>query len=191
MYEGSARTGSQRPGDNIVGMPRLFLVGFMGAGKSSVGADLADRLGYDFVDLDEEISKRFGAPIREVFSDRGEPAFRAAESEELQRLAGLDGVVVATGGGAFCSQGNREIIHGESGVSVFLDVPWHELRKRLAGDHAGRPMYDDAQQAKSLFGERLPHYRRAMIRVALEGTETPTEVSELVLDALQEAACGI
>jgi hypothetical protein len=52
-------------------------------------------------------------------------------------------------------------------------------------------MYDDAQQAKSLFGERLPHYRRAMIRVALEGTETPSEVSELVLDALQEAACGI
>ena len=172
-------------------MPRLFLVGFMGAGKSSVGAALADRLGYRFVDLDEEISRRFGAPIPEVFAVRGEAAFRAAESEELERLSGQDDVVVATGGGAFCGQANREIIHRGGGVSVYLALPWNELRHRLDRDHADRPMYADPQQAQSLFAERLPHYRTAMIRIGIDGSETPGEVAERVLDSVREAACGI
>ena len=174
----------------LIDMRRIFLVGFMGAGKSSVGAALADRLGYRYVDLDEEIEGRLGAPIPEVFARRGEAVFRTVESAELARCADLDSVVVATGGGAFCSDANREIIHRAGGVSVFLDLPWEELRKRLARDHIDRPMYDDADQAQRLFEERLPHYRLSIVRVSLNGGEAPAEVAGSVMEALREKPCA-
>jgi shikimate kinase len=171
-------------------MARIFLVGFMGAGKSSIGAALADRLGLRFVDLDREISTRLGAPIPDVFADRGEATFRAAERDELERFARLDDVVVATGGGAFCDSVNREIIHGSSGVSVFLDLPWAELLQRLTRDHSDRPLFNDSGRARQLFEERLPEYRQAAVRVPLDGTESPAEAAGRVIEALQEAPCA-
>ena len=171
-------------------MRNIFLVGFMGAGKSSIGAAVAIRLGFRFIDLDQEISRRLGTSIAEVFADRGESTFRAAEREELGRVAGLEEVVVATGGGAFCDPANRQLIHGSGGVSVFLDLPWKTLLERLAIDNSGRPMYDDSEQARRLFEERLPEYRRAMVRVLLDGGESPLEAAERVVDALQEAPCA-
>lgn len=171
-------------------MTRIFLVGFMGAGKSSIGAALADRLGLRFVDLDEEISEKLGAPIPNIFADSGEAAFRVAEREELERLAGLEDVVVATGGGAFCDPVNRELIHGSGGFSVFLDLPWSLLRKRLARDHSERPLYGDSGRARKLYRERLPEYRCALVQVPLDGSESPSEAAARVLDALQEAPCA-
>jgi shikimate kinase len=170
-------------------MPRIFLVGFMGAGKSSVGEALAARLGYRFIDLDVEISARLGAAIPEIFDHHGEAAFRAVEREELARCAELTDVVVATGGGAFCSQANRNIIHGRGCVSVFLELPWEELEKRLASDHRERPKYDDAEQARRLYDERLPDYRRAMATVLLGGLESADEVAERVVAKLGEVSC--
>lgn len=162
----------------------------MGAGKSSIGAALAERLGLHFVDLDQEISKRFRAPIPDIFADRGEATFRTAESDELARFAELDNVVVATGGGAFCDPGNREIIHESGGVSVFLDLPWATLAERLVRDHSDRPMFNDTGHARRLFEERLPEYRHATVRVPLDGTESPAEAAGRVLEALQEAPCA-
>ena len=178
-------------GDTIDQMRSIFLVGYMGAGKSSVGAAVADRLGLRFIDLDGEISRRLGAPIPEIFARRGEATFRAAESDELARCAELDDVVVATGGGAFCSDANREVIHRLGGVSVFLDLPWAALRQRLTHDHSDRPMYDDTNQARQLFEERLPHYRCALVQVSLAGDEDPDEVAERVVETLREAPCAI
>ncbi len=172
-------------------MRSIFLVGYMGAGKSSVGAAVADRLGFRFIDLDREISRRLGATIPEIFTQSGETAFRAAESDELARCAELDDVVVATGGGAFCSDANRELIHRLGGVSVFLDLPWAVLQQRLAVDNSGRPMFDDTNQARQLFEQRLPQYRCALVRVALAGDEDPDEVVGRVVDTLREAPCAI
>lgn len=172
-------------------MPRIFLVGFMGAGKSSIGAALADRLSLGFIDLDGEISRRLNAPIPEIFARFGEAAFRAAESDELEHCAELDDIVVAAGGGAFCSDANREVIHRSGGVSVFLDLPWAVLRQRLMRDHSDRPMYDDTDQARLLFEERLPHYRCALVRVSLAGEEDPDEVARRVVATLREAPCAI
>jgi shikimate kinase len=171
-------------------MRSVFLVGFMGAGKSSIGAAVADLLGFRFVDLDEEISKRLGTPIPDIFADRGEAAFRAVESDELARVSGLEDVVVATGGGAFCDPANRALMHRKGGISVFLDLPWAKLLERLAGDNSGRPMYDDSEQARRLFDQRLPDYSRAVVRVQLDGTEGAAEAAGRVVDALQEVPCA-
>jgi shikimate kinase len=168
----------------------VFLVGFMGSGKSSVGAAVAARLDSQFIDLDEEISRQLGAPIAEIFGSRGESTFRAAESDALATVAGMDEVVVATGGGAFCSEGNREIIHGSGGVSVYLDLPWSELHRRLARDHSQRPMYANPDQAAQLFEQRRPQYLQAMVRVVLDGSEGPDDVADRVVDALQEVPCA-
>ena len=153
-------------------MRSVFLVGFMGVGKSSVGAVVADRLGLRLIDLDEEIVRNAGVSIREIFAAGGESAFRDAEREELARWAEADDVVVATGGGAFCSQTNRDLIHRSGGVSVFLDLPWQEIAARLARDHSERPMYASTDQARRLFEKRLPLYRRAMIQLVCRGDET-------------------
>jgi len=171
-------------------MSNIFLVGFMGAGKSSVGEALGHHLGYRFVDLDDRLSKRFGMSISSVFEAHGEAAFRAAEREELAVCAGLEDVVVATGGGAFCDDENRKIIHSSDAVSVFLDVPWPVLQERLEKDHMGRPMYDNAPRVRALFEERLPHYRRAVVTTVLEGSEVPAEVARLIVRTLQEAPCA-
>ena len=168
----------------------VFLVGFMGVGKSSVGAALAARLGYRVIDLDEEISRELGASIPDIFADRGEGFFRAAESDALTRAAELDDVVVATGGGAFCSAENRAVMHQPGGVSVFLDLPWRELRQRLARDHSGRPMYGDPDRAQRLFDARRPQYLKAMVRIVLDGSEGPDQVAARVVDALQEVPCA-
>ena len=173
----------------MVQMRSIFLVGFMGAGKTSVGAAVAKKLKLGFIDLDAEISKALGATVPEIFAERGETAFRSAESEALARTAGLEGVVVATGGGAFCSQANRDAIRRSGGISVFLHVPWEELEKRLAHDHGHRPMYGDADAARRLFEARLPQYHLAMVKVVVGGAEDPERVAENVAEALREAQC--
>jgi shikimate kinase len=167
----------------------IFLVGFMGAGKTSVGEVLAARLGFDFIDLDQRLNEKFGASTREIFARHGEDVFRAAESDELARCTGQHDVVVATGGGAFCSEKNRQIIRASGGLSVFLDLPWDVLEARLAGDHAGRPKYADAGQAQRLFGSRLLDYRQATVSVELAGSESAEDAADLVLAALEEAPC--
>jgi shikimate kinase len=82
------------------------------------------------------------------------------------------------------------MMHRVGGVSVFLDLPWTVLGERLARDNSERPMYDDTDQARRLFEERLPHYRRALVQVALAGNEDPEEVAGRVVEALREAACA-
>jgi len=102
---------------------RVFLVGFMGAGKSTTGRALARRLGCMFVDLDARISARFGLEVGEIFRRHGEPVFRAEEARQLAACGRWADIVVATGGGTFSAEGNRAVIANLC-VSVFLDVSW-------------------------------------------------------------------
>jgi len=172
-------------------MVNIYLVGFMGAGKTSLGRRLARHLGARFLDLDDRLCERFGCPLSEVFQHRGEAVFRAAETEELARVSGEDGLVVATGGGAFSSRANREVIEGSGGISVFLDLPWQELERRLAADNAGRPAYRDPAHARRLYDRRLPHYRRATLTIPLSGSEPQDDIVEIIVDAVRGVPCGI
>ena len=164
---------------------RIFLVGFMGSGKTSVGRRIAERLGAPFVDLDEEIERTSGKTVRALFEESGEEAFRARESAYLAGTSTLPAAVVATGGGCFAREGNRRTIAG-LGLSVFLDVPLEVIQARLSGK-TDRPLFQSPEQLAQLFAERASFYKMASARAALSGTESLEEASDRVLMALDRS----
>ncbi len=143
---------------------RVFLVGFMGAGKSTIGRLLAQRLGTPFLDLDGLVAEAFGLPVPEIFRVHGEEAFRAEENRRLAAAERWGDLIMATGGGTFEREPNRAVIRS-LGVSVFLDVPWELLLRRLPDKRDDRPLFRSPEQAWQLFQRRLPFYRVADLSV--------------------------
>lgn len=118
----------------------VFLIGYMGSGKSSVGRKLATRLGYDFIDTDKEIEKEYGGSVREMFEKEGEDFFREREREMLVRLGGREGdIIIATGGGMPCKPGNVELMN-ELGYTIYLKMSPAKLAARLEGGRDKRPV---------------------------------------------------
>lgn len=153
-----------------MGVRAVFLVGFMASGKSSVGQELARRLGWDFVDLDARIEAREHQTVPEIFRDRGELGFRVAETSALRDLLNESpqrNRVVALGGGAFVQERNRELLR--PWPSVFLEAPASELWQRSLTDGVERPLRGDPQQFAQLYAERLPFYRQASFVVQTTG----------------------
>lgn len=168
---------------------RVYLTGFMGAGKSAAGHGLAAALGWQFVDLDRAVEERVGMPIPDLFERRGEAGFRALERAELEATLGRDRLVVATGGGALAQPGALELLRGR-GLIVFLDLPFAELARRVEAAGAGaRPLYGDLRSARRLFRDRLPFYRQADLVLAVEGGEPVEEVVRRLLVELEVEAC--
>ena len=163
---------------------RIFLVGFMASGKTSVGRRVAERLGLPFVDVDTEIERTSGRTIRAIFEESGEPAFRERETAYLRGTESLPAALVATGGGAFVQEDNRRAI-ARLGRAVFLDVPLPAIRARLGGK-TDRPLFQSVAQLEALFAERRPFYRMADVRVDLSGDETIEETADRVLAALDD-----
>ena len=149
---------------------RVFLVGFMGAGKTTTGRALARRSGALFWDLDARVEASLRMSVARLFEQRGEGAFRAEETRQLAIALRFPSLVVATGGGTFAQPGNRELIR-RLGVSVFLDVPWGEVVRRLPGKRGERPLFGSPGQAFELYTSRLPHYRLADLTVRPEPAE--------------------
>jgi shikimate kinase len=160
---------------------RIYLVGFMGSGKTAVGSRLAERLGVPFLDLDAEIERTSGVTVRALFEASGEAAFRERESVFLEATESLPRAVVATGGGCYVREENRRTI-ARLGTPVFLDVPLPRLLSRLAGK-TDRPLFSGPEQAAALSAEREPFYRMGTVRVAL-AEESVEEAADRVLDAL-------
>jgi len=147
-----------------VTLPRIFLVGFMGAGKSAVGRALAELAGLPFVDTDDAVERAEGMPIEEIFRGRGEGAFREAEGKALASLAETDSVVVATGGGLFLGVENRRLVR-RLGRSVWLDVPLDVAATRVPRS-SGRPLWsEDPLTLRALFERRRAAYALADARV--------------------------
>ncbi|MGH9475908.1 MAG: shikimate kinase [Terriglobales bacterium] len=160
----------------------LVLVGFMGSGKSSVGRELGQLLGWHFSDLDGRIETAAGLPIARIFRERGEPAFRELERRELQaafREARSRNTVLALGGGTFAQPYNLNLIRASGACTVFLEVPLEELLLRCAG-MANRPLFRDEVSFRDLYRYRLAFYCQAELTVAAGGA-SPAAVSERVL----------
>ncbi len=165
-------------------MPVVYLVGFMGCGKTSVGEALAAILGVHFVDLDRLVSERLGAPVVEVFARLGEAVFRREETRALADLGRLAQGVVATGGGTFCFEENRRLILASGGIPVYLEATWPTLLARLPGKQAERPKFGDPEAARALLAAREPCYRLARVVVPVDGLPSPRAAAVAVAQAL-------
>jgi shikimate kinase len=163
---------------------RIFLVGFMGSGKTAIGRRVAVRLGVPFVDLDEEIERTWGLTVRAIFEKSGEATFREREAAFLEGTRSFSNAVVSTGGGSWVSESNRRTITG-LGTAVYLDVPFETICTRLAGK-TDRPLFMSISQAASLYGEREAFYRMASVHVSLTGRESIEESADRVLSAVYD-----
>jgi shikimate kinase len=161
---------------------KIYLVGFMAAGKTTVARLLGARLGWRAEDVDELIEARERLTVAEIFQRHGEPYFRNVEREILRLLLPLRHAVVATGGGTFMDADNQQAINRD-GLSIWLDVPFQTVLARLPAD-GRRPLAADLGQLERLYAIRQAAYSRAQIRIDV-GVAPPEEISERILDAVR------
>ena len=170
----------KRPGN-------LYLVGMMGAGKTTVGRLLARRLKLRFVDSDHEIEKRCGVKVPLIFDIEGESGFRAREAQTIAELAALEGIVLATGGGAVLAKENRERL-AECGTVIYLRARPEDLYERVRQDR-NRPLLatpDPLARLRELYIQRDPLYREVADMVVDTGRQTVQSLARSLADQLGE-----
>ncbi len=140
------------------------------------------------LDLDQEIEKRAGYAVREIFEEQGEAAFRELEHLCLKETERLEKVVVATGGGAMTFPRNRAEMR-RLGVSVWLNPSFATIVERLGASTSDRPLFQDEQQANALYRSRLEAYAQADLRIDIESSETATQVASRIALQLRERHC--
>jgi shikimate kinase len=161
----------------------VCLVGFMGAGKSSVGRALSRQLGWPFEDLDERVQAREKRTIEQIFRESGEAEFRRAEHIALRELLSESDSqprVLALGGGAFVQPENATLLAQAGAATIFLDAPVEELFRRCQEEAAvERPLRRDREQFRELYAARRPHYMAAARRVDTGGKDIETIAAEV------------
>lgn len=156
---------------------RIFMIGFMGCGKSTLGRLLADAIGYQFVDTDQLIEEKCGCSVTQIFAEKGENAFRQMERETLENLVKQQQIVVATGGGMACSQQNIETMNA-AGTTIYLQASVENLADWLKVERKKRPLIaqlSDEQLCKYVaetLTEREKFYRQATITIQVDQNYT-------------------
>ena len=177
---------SQNSADLTAGrrLSALILIGYMGAGKSTVGRHLATTIGWEFVDLDDRVVAREKRSIAEIFRDDGEAAFREMETSSLRdalREIGTGArMVLALGGGAYVQQENALLITEARLPVVFLDASLDELRRRCEAAAGTRPLFEDEERFRALYQSRREHYLNASFRVDTTGKQIETVAGEIL-----------
>ena len=159
---------------------KIYLIGFMGAGKTTIGRELAARVEAPFFDLDELVETAEKMPIKDLFAQHGEPYFRKRERDMLRSTRYLEKGVIATGGGTFTFDENIQFIQSE-GLSVYLSAPYTLLRSRIGDKAAERPLFRDDMATHELFNSRIRYYRMSDITLEIREDETPNEIVERLL----------
>ncbi len=164
----------------------LFLIGMMGAGKSTIGRLLARALGFEFVDADREIEARSGVPITTIFEVEGEEGFRRREAALIDELTQRRGVVIATGGGAVLREDNRQHLRSR-GLVVYLQASADEIARRTTHDKT-RPLLqtsDPRGRIVSLLAQRAPLYEETAHLTFHSSTASPKKLVRRILDSAE------
>ena len=157
---------------------KLYLIGFMGAGKSTIARALGRRIGWRVVDIDEQIESRERRTVASIFSQSGEPYFRQLERQALGEIVAERNVIVATGGGTFAEPDNRALMLADGAVA-WLDLPLSQVVDRVPAD-GRRPLAGDRDQMEQLYLRRQLVYAEAHVRI--DGSKPIAEVVERLLD---------
>ncbi len=165
----------------------VFLVGFMGAGKTSVGRALGQRLNWIFEDLDDRIAAREGRSVAEIFRDSGESEFRRAEHNALKHvldeLRGGSTRIIALGGGAFVQPDNASLLKASEVPTVFLDAPvddlWQRCSQQASEDGTERPLLRSQEQFRKLYESRRPGYAKAVLRIEVGNRSVEVIAAEI------------
>lgn len=156
---------------------RIFLIGFMGCGKSTLGRLLADAIGYQFVDTDQLIEEKCGSSVAQIFAEKGEDSFRQMERETLENLVKQQRIVVATGGGMACSQQNIETMNA-AGTTIYLQALAENLADWLKAERQKRPLIAQLsdeqlrQYVAETLTEREKFYCQATITIQVDQNYT-------------------
>ncbi|MDR3268815.1 MAG: shikimate kinase [Tannerella sp.] len=153
-------------------MSRIFLIGYMGAGKTTLGKMLSGQMGLSFIDLDHFIEERYYKTIRQIFEENGEERFREIEKKALHEVAEFENAIISTGGGTPCFHENMTFMN-TSGTTVYLKVPVDELARRMEAYQDTRPVL------KGRTGEALKQF----IEASLSGRSRYYEQAEIIFDA--------
>ena len=166
-------------------MQRVFLIGFMGAGKTSVGKELSAKMKCSFVDLDLFIERRYHQTIRQIFKEKGEEAFREIETKALREVAEFEDVVISTGGGTPCFNQNMQFMN-EQGTTVYLKVENEELVRRINLNKSARPLLKDfsgdelGRFVEETMAKRKPFYEQAKIVYYIEMQGIEMDASSII-----------
>lgn len=172
-------------------LDRILLIGFMGAGKSSVGAALAERLSYDYIDLDQQIEQVAGESIASIFSTKGESHFRKLEAEALSNALPKQRVVIAAGGGLVENEQAKRILQGKEVVRVYLSASLREIEARIGTSTSSslntsreRPLFG---RRKELFEQRLPLYEKMANYKVETSSRSVNQVVQEILEQVTSA----
>lgn len=163
-------------------MGNIILTGFMGAGKSTVGMRLAERLKMEFVDLDREIEKVTGMSVSQIFKRYGEIRFRSEENLMVEKLAKRDGLVIATGGGTVLREENMQILR-KNGIIILLEASPEDIFARVSRKRGTRPLLRKnltIENIEAMLADRDPFYQQADHRINTSGKDLDTIVKEIM-----------
>ena len=155
----------------------IFLVGFMAAGKTTVGRELASALAFDFVDLDEYIEKQMGKRVWEIFAEMGEAHFRQLERQAIAESRNWQKTIVALGGGAYIDDQNRAMLR-EIGKTIWLDCPLEVCLSRIAQD-GSRPLAKSHEEMRELLEKRIPAYTQSDLRISVDSKSVEEIIVEI------------
>jgi shikimate kinase len=161
----------------------VYLLGFMGSGKSTVGRLVAERLVCEFVDLDAAIEAQEGRSVEQIFTEAGEARFREIETALLGQVSDLPPCVVALGGGAWVDPRNQRIVD-QTGIAVHLEAGLETILERVPADGT-RPLFSTPERVAALYRERLPSYRLAKVGIVTDDL-LPDQVADRVVHMLEQ-----
>lgn len=171
-------------------MNRIFIVGYMGVGKTTVGKKLAKALGLSFIDLDAHIQSTYRKTIAQLFNEKGETEFRKLERNALLELANFENVVVSTGGGAPCFFDNMDLMN-KAGTTIYIQAEPDELASRLKASKTVRPLISDKSPDELLafitqhLAQRECYYKKAQFVYHTNHLVTKKDVN-LTVEGIQE-----